>query len=393
MTLPSPASLLGGLTIEEFLRDYWHKKPLLVRRAFPGYACPIAPEELAGLACEEGVESRIVLEKDGERPWQAEHGPFPEERFLRLPPTHWTVLVQEMNKHVPAFALLQDHFAFIPWWRLDDVMVSYAPEHGSVGPHADNYDVFILQGAGRRRWQINTRAPGPEDLIPGLDLRIMKHWETEQEWVLEPGDMLYMPPGVAHYGVALDDCISISVGFRAPNVKGMLIDFAERFIETADPERFYADPDLAPQPDPGEISLAARERIRDIIRAIDLSDAGIDRWFGQFITEAKPGHDVPLPEEALDAEGFEQRLEDTGLLIRSEYCRLAHFTASDGVLQLYVNGEELHLDAKHLSLVRYLCTAREYPADTLNAQLRDTADRALLADLYNRGAFYFPDDE
>ncbi|MCK9532453.1 MAG: cupin domain-containing protein [Gammaproteobacteria bacterium] len=391
MTLPTPPSLFGGLTIEEFLRDYWHKKPLLVRQAFPGYRCPVTPEELAGLACEDGVESRIIMEKDGARPWQAEHGPFPEERFTRLPATHWTVLVQEMNKHVPEFALLQDHFAFIPWWRLDDVMVSYAPAHGTVGPHADNYDVFLIQGLGHRRWQINRRAPGPDDLIPDLDLRIMKHWETEQEWVLEPGDMLYLPPGVAHYGVALDDCITVSVGFRAPNVKGMLIDFAERFIEAADPERFYADADLDPQADPGEISAAARARIRAIIRAIDLSDETIDRWFGRFVTEAKPGHDVPLPERELNGGSLKQRLAREGLLIRSEYCRMAHFTAPDGSLLLYVDGEELRLDTALAPLVRQLCSAREFAARDLAPWL-DGAALELLADLHNRGALYFPED-
>ena len=391
MTLPTPPSLFGGLTIEEFLRDYWHKKPLLVRQAFPGYRCPVTPEELAGLACEDGVESRIIMEKDGERLWQAEHGPFPEERFTRLPATHWTVLVQEMNKHVPEFALLQDHFAFIPWWRLDDVMVSYAPAHGTVGPHADNYDVFLIQGLGHRRWQINSHAPGPDDLIPGLDLRIMKHWETEQEWVLEPGDMLYLPPGVAHYGVALDDCITVSVGFRAPNVKGMLIDFAERFIEAADPERFYADADLSLQADSGEISTAARARIRSIIRAIDLSDETIDRWFGRFITEAKPGHDVPLPEHDLEGMTLKQRLAREGQLIRSEYCRMAHFTAPDGSLLLYVDGEELRLDAALVPLVRQLCSAREFAARDLAPWL-DGAALELLADLHNRGALYFPED-
>ncbi len=391
MTLPNPPTLFGGLSIEEFLRDYWHKKPLLVRQAFPGYQCPVTPEELAGLACEDGVESRIIMEKDGTRPWQAEHGPFPEERFMRLPASHWTVLVQEMNKHVPEFALLQDHFAFIPWWRLDDVMVSYAPEHGTVGPHADNYDVFLIQGLGHRRWQINSKAPGPDDLIPGLDLRIMKHWETEHEWVLEPGDLLYLPPGVAHYGVALDDCITVSVGFRAPNVKGMLIDFAERFIEAADPERFYADADLSLQPDPGEINATARARIRDIIRAIDLSDETIDCWFGRFITEAKPGHDVPLPEQELDGEGLKQRLAREGLLQRSEYCRMAHFTAPDGTLLLYVDGEELHLDAALMPLVRQLCSTREFAANDLAPWL-DGAALELLADLHNRGALYFPED-
>lgn len=391
MTLPNPPTLFGGLSIEEFLRDYWHKKPLFVRQAIPGYRCPIAPEELAGLACEEGVESRIVMEKGGKRPWQAEHGPFPEERFTQLPATHWTVLVQEINKHVPEFAALQDQFDFIPWWRLDDVMVSYAPPFGTVGPHADNYDVFLIQGLGRRRWQINSMHPGPDDLIPGLDLRIMTAWVTEQEWIVEPGDLLYLPPGVPHFGVALEECITVSVGFRAPNVKGMLIDFAERFIEQADSEQFYADPEQRLQVDPGEIDLGARERVRDIIRAIDLSDEGIDRWLASFITEAKPGHEAMLPEEEFTAGTFRRRLKKERLLLRSEYCRFAHYADAAGAPHLFLDGEELTLDPALLPLVRFLSHQREYDAEVLLPLLESAGAEELLADMYNRGAFYFPE--
>jgi 50S ribosomal protein L16 3-hydroxylase len=391
MTLPTPPTLFGGLTIEVFLRDYWHKKPLFVRGAIPGYRCPLAPEELAGLACEEGVESRIVMEKDGQRPWQAEHGPFPEERFTRLPATHWTVLVQEINKHVPDFAALQDQFDFIPWWRLDDVMVSYAPPFGTVGPHADNYDVFLIQGLGRRRWQINSMTPGPDDLIPGLDLRIMKEWVTEQEWIVEPGDLLYLPPGVPHFGVALEDCITVSVGYRAPNVKGMLIDFAERFIEQADSEAFYADPDQALQADPGEISPRARERVRQIIRAIDLSDDAIDRWFGSFITEEKPGHEVMLPEEELTGPQMQRRLKQEGMLVRSEYCRFAHYSDGQGLPHLFINGEEMTLESSLLPLVRYLAHQREYEAAEILPLIKAEPAATLLAEMYNRGAFYFPE--
>lgn len=392
MTLPTPPTLLGGLTIEEFLRDYWHKKPLFVRGAIPGYRSPLSPEELAGLACEEGVESRIVLERDGQRPWQAEHGPFPEERFLTLPATHWTVLVQEINKHVPEFAALQEQFDFIPWWRLDDVMVSYAPPFGTVGPHADNYDVFLIQGQGRRRWQINEMRPGPEDLIPGLDLRIMKEWVTGQEWIVEPGDLLYLPPGVPHYGVALDDCITVSVGFRAPNEKGMLIDFAERFIEAADPESFYADPDLKISASPAEITPEARRRIREIIRAIDLSDAAIDRWFGRFITEAKPGHDLPLPDLELDGAALKRTVRREGWLLRSEYCRFAYFSDEAGGLKLFVDGQEIDCDRRLNTLLDFLGGLRQYPASALLPLLEMEGAADLVATMYNLGAFYFPEE-
>jgi 50S ribosomal protein L16 3-hydroxylase len=219
----------------------------------------------------------------------------------------------------------------------------------------------------------------------------MKHWETEQEWVLEPGAMLYLPPGVSHYGVALNDCITVSVGFRAPNVTGMLIDFAERFIETADAEQFYADPQLTVQEDPAELSLAARERIREAIRAIDLSDEGIDRWFGSFITEPKPGHEVILPESSLTPANFRKQLTREGALLRSEYCRFVHYVDGAGVLHLFVAGDELQPPPELLPVIRHLSDQREYSAEDLLSMADSAEALQILAELYNRGALYFPD--
>jgi len=319
--MPDVTRLLGDLSVEQFLAEYWQKRPLLIRQALPGYTCPVSPDELAGLACEEEVESRLIMEKDGATPWQVEHGPFPESRFSDLPATHWTLLVQEINKHVPDFALLQERFAFIPNWRLDDVMVSYAPDQGTVGPHADNYDVFLIQGLGRRRWQVNERAPAPDELIPGLPLRIMRTFEPQQEWVLEPGDMLYLPPGVAHYGVALGECITISVGFRAPNWYELRRDYFDDRLAGSDTEIFYADPDLHAQENPGELAESARQKVRTALRALVEDDAGIDRWLGGWLTEPRPGHTIPEPEERLEPTQLLARLEAAGEIWRSEYCR------------------------------------------------------------------------
>jgi 50S ribosomal protein L16 3-hydroxylase len=329
-------TLLGGLSVEEFLDKYWQKEPLLIRQAFPGYQCPVTPEELAGLACEEDVESRLIMEQGGEKPWQVEHGPFPEERFTTLPATHWTVLVQEINKHVPEFALLQDRFSFLPNWRLDDVMVSYAPEHGTVGPHADNYDVFLIQGAGHRRWQINRKEPTDDDLLPDLPLKIMKNFEVEEEWVLEPGDMLYLPPG--------------------------------------------------------EIALDAREEFRELIRSIPMDDERIDRWFGSYITDVRPGHYVPEPEEELRPKKFKDLFKKNGELWRSEYTRYAHFTDAADVTRLYVAGEEYEMYGDGPKVARLLAGQRVYRYKELMPYLEDKDLLELLTDLYNLGALYFPED-
>ena len=169
--------LLGGLNPARFLADHWQKKPLLVKNALPGFTSPISPDELAGLACEEEVESRIVLECDGPQPWALESGPFDEDRFAHLPETHWTLLVKEGNRYLPELVTLLEQFNFIPNWRIDDIMVSYAPAHGSVGPHIDQYDVFLIQGLGQRRWQISTDPVADDNVIPGIDLRIMRSEE------------------------------------------------------------------------------------------------------------------------------------------------------------------------------------------------------------------------
>lgn len=194
--IPSNNPLFGDITVEEFLADYWQKKPLLVRQAIPDYRSPISADELAGLACQENVESRIVLEKDRLAPWSVLHGPFYESDFSTLPDTHWTLLVQECNQHVPELALLLDSFNFIPNWRVDDIMVSYAVEHGSVGPHTDQYDVFLLQAEGTRHWKINRSLDKDAAYLEDTELRILNNFESEQDWILEPGDMLYLPPGV-----------------------------------------------------------------------------------------------------------------------------------------------------------------------------------------------------
>ncbi|MGM0595320.1 MAG: JmjC domain-containing protein [Pseudomonadota bacterium] len=382
-------TLLGELDVTAFLRDYWQKRPLLVRNALPDFHCPITPEELAGLACEEGVESRLI-QKHGETPWQVRNGPFDEEDFLALPDSHWTVLVQEINKHIPAFALLQERFNFIPNWRLDDVMVSFAADQGTVGPHADNYDVFLIQGPGRRRWQLSYQDAGPEQLIPGLPLRILKDFRPEEEYILEEGDMLYLPPGVVHHGVALGDCTTISVGFRAPAKVELLSGYLADALAQMDPEAFYEDPDLRPQRNPGQISEQARERIRTIIRSLPLDDERIDRWFGSFTTDVRPGHYLPEPEEPLEADELVASIKESGELWRSEYARFAYIDDNPAQTLLYVAGEEFTL-GRHLDFAApLLCGQRLYRLEEFEEHLSNEDFVALLVELYRLGAIYLP---
>ncbi len=205
MTAISPLSHLGDISVETFIAEYWHKKPLLVRQAFNNMSLPVTPDELAGLACEEGVESRLLVETPSTGDWQLRHGPFAETLFTELPKDHWTLLVQAVDHWVPEAADFVEQFRFIPSWRMDDLMVSYAAKGGGVGPHYDNYDVFLVQAEGQRRWEIGGCYDEDSEFLADKPVRILKHWQPQQSWVLNPGDMLYLPPRVGHNGVAESD--------------------------------------------------------------------------------------------------------------------------------------------------------------------------------------------
>lgn len=381
--------LLGGLTPQQFLRDYWQKKPLLIRQAVPDFISPISPDELAGLACEEDIESRLIQEKDGPTPWHLEYGPFKESRFSELPRTHWTLLVQKANQLLPDLANLLEQFSFIPNWRIDDVMISYAPLDGTVGPHVDQYDVFLLQGSGQRRWQINLEDSIEIPLVEGTQLKILSTFEAGQEWVLETGDMLYLPPNVAHYGVAMDDCMTFSVGFRAPTYAELVTGWIDDQASTLSESLRYSDPDLIEQLHAGEINPQALDRIRQIIRQQYVNDNDIDRWFGCFITEP-PSHQV-LHET--DSEYSNERvisvLQNSGELWRSEYSRFAFIEHPD-TTWLYVDGQEHALSKQLTGFAALLCDQRRYTEAELENYLADKKALDLCTLLLNHQALEFP---
>ncbi len=383
--------LLGGLSAEEFLQQYWQKKPLLIRQAIPGYATPLSPNELAGLACEEEVESRLILEKDANTPWQLEQGPFTETRFSQLPTTHWTLLIQKANQLSPQLAELLDQFNFIPNWRVDDVMVSYAPAFGSVGPHVDQYDVFLLQGLGTRRWQISSQDNSQTPLLENTGLKILREFTPEQDWLLEPGDMLYLPPNVAHHGIAQDDCMTFSIGFHAPRYSELLTAWNDDQTLQLPDRLHYQDPEMHVATHNGEITATALEKIRTIIRQQFIKDQDIDRWFGQYITEPAVGQPPYEPEICLNTEQFQSSLTEYGALWRSEYSRFA-FIRGNNIVWLYVDGQEFELGAEYATLVALLCDQRRYQVNEIQQHLFNMEPFDLLTSLYNMGAVEFPDN-
>lgn len=381
---------LGELTPTEFLQTYWQKKPVLIRQAVPGFVSPLSADELAGLACEDGVESRLILEKDGPEPWTVEHGPFAESRFASLPASHWTLLVQDVDKYIPAVYEFLHAFHFIPDWRIDDIMISYAAEQGSVGPHIDQYDVFLLQAAGERRWQISSARSEQDNLIPDISLNILRDFNAEQEWVLQPGDMLYLPPGVAHYGVAQGECMTWSVGFRAPAYSELISSFVDDFLPGLHSSQRYTDRDRQAQDEAYEIDPATLARLRTIIKLGFVADQTLDQWLGCYLTEPKqPDHIIP-PDRLLDNRDFKQHAT-TRPLWRNPWARVAYFKHPDSIA-LFVAGHYFGLAADLLAFVKWFCDSIELAPRDWASWHDNSAVVELLTNLYNQGSIYFDDE-
>ena len=257
-------ALLGGMTATQFLRRHWQKKPLLVRQAIPGFAGLLSMDALCSLALRDDVESRLVLRQRGR--WSLAHGPFRRSDLRALPARGWTLLVQGVNLHIAAGDALLRRFDFLPYARLDDLMVSFAAPGGGVGPHFDSYDVFLLQGAGRRRWRVGRQRV--LTLEPGVPLKILARFLPERSWVLEPGDMLYLPPQVAHDGTAVDACTTCSIGFRAPSAQELAVAFLDWLRDRVALDGRYADRDLAPSREPARIGSAMRSRAAAMLRRV-----------------------------------------------------------------------------------------------------------------------------
>jgi 50S ribosomal protein L16 3-hydroxylase len=378
-------NFLGNLSPADFLKQYWQKKPLLIKQSFPNYQSPITAEELAGLACEEGIESRLIQERVKDNSWQLQHGPFQEHDFTSLPKSHWSLLVQAVNHHIPALNQLLDEFNFVPVWRVDDIMVSYAPVNGSVGPHLDNYDVFLLQVQGRRHWHINEHDYTEDDFLDELELKILADFKAEQDWILEPGDMLYLPPGVAHHGIALDDCMTFSVGFRAPSKKELLSAYTVNFNDVAK-DQFYTDQDLQLQDSSGEIKTEHIRSMREMILSAVSDDAEFASWFGRFITEDMNHYETEQNE--LDNDAFKKQFKQNGYLNRYGNIRFSYIEDHEN-LKFFYAGNELQLALEQLSLIQYLSSQHRLDyIETLKFGNEESA-LDLIHKLYNAGCFYF----
>lgn len=388
MTSDIPLQILGGISAREFLRDYWQKKPLLIRQAIPSFENPVSPDELAGLSLEDEVESRLVVEH-GDTPWELRRGPFTDETYQSLPERDWTLLVQAVDQLVPEVAELIEHFRFLPNWRIDDVMVSFAAPGGGVGPHYDNYDVFLLQAHGQRRWRVGQMCGSDSPVLQHADLRILADFEGTDEWVLEPGDMLYLPPRLAHFGTAEDACMTYSLGFRAPSAAEVLTHFTDFLSQFLPDEERYSDADLEPTDDPYQIQSDALHRLRNMLTEHMGDERLLLTWFGQFMTEPRYPERVQGPE--IDEQELLTALEDGAILIRNLSARLAWSEVDIGLL-LFASGQSRMLPAHLKDLLKLICSADAIHAANLAPWLNDEDGRNLIWQLVKQGSLEFADE-
>jgi len=369
---------LGTYSTEQFLAQYWQKQPCLIRQAISGFKPLLDGDDLAGLACEEMAESRLVRGTAEAADWTVNHGPFSEADFSALPDENWTLLVQDVEKHYAPLQALIQRFSFIPQWRLDDLMISYAATGGSVGPHVDQYDVFLLQAEGKRRWQIaRTYEPA---LLGGCPLNVLQQFNPEQEWVLEPGDMLYLPPNIAHHGVALEPGMTWSIGARAPSAADLLQGLGEWLAFTDDEGGRYSDPGLNAVTRAGEIDREALQNLRKLMLAEINANQNLDSYLAAFLSRFRLAHEPMPPPRPIRSEKVLKALQDGDSLLRNPWTRLTWVEDPQGA-RLYAAGQLFDCSVR---LAEALCE-RQQPR--IGADLLDPASLDTITKLLNNGHF------
>jgi len=378
-----------NLSAERFLRNYWQQKPLLLRQAFPDFEPALDADDIAGLACDELAESRLITGRFPSPDWTLRYGPFSDQDFAALPERDWTLLVQDVEKHYPPLQALLGAFSFLPRWRIDDLMVSVAGPGGSVGPHVDQYDVFLLQAAGRRRWEIAT-VYEPE-LLPDCELNVLQRFTAEQSWDLRAGDLLYLPPGVAHHGVALDAedfaesqqpapplCMTWSIGMRAPSAADLLQALGEWLAASPTEGGRYRDPAPATARRSGEIEADAVSGLQDLARsAIDDAER-FSGFLGAFLSRYRMAHEPAPPRRAIGPADLRKLLHGGAKLQHNPWTRLAWLLAPGGA-RLFAAGAAFRCDAELAELICDAEALRNAPAARL------AGESELLSELVNRG--------
>lgn len=386
---PGTLARFGDLTPAQFLREYWQQKPLFIKGGAPELAGLLDGNDLAGLALEEHVESRIVSQ-DRKGNWQLRRGPFTEQDFQSLPERNWTLLVQAVDHYLPELADLLERFSFLPHWRMDDVMVSYAVDGGGVGPHYDSYDVFLIQGQGTRLWRVGPPA-SDENLLPHPDLRILRDMDVTAEFLCEPGDILYLPPRAAHWGIARGECMTWSVGFRTPSDRELLDGFCNYLVACIPESQRYGDAGARPARHPGTLSPQMVNTMRRRIAGLMAGPGALEDFLGRWLSEPKySGQEPREPERRWTRTRLQKELAKGGCVRREEASR---FLLLPDLPALYVDGERIPLENSVVlsGIATLIADHRIIDAGQLATSLDDPLVAALVLRLFNSGHLYLPD--
>ncbi len=338
------------------------------------------------MTLDKAIESRLIIQGPGKNNWQLKRGPFKASTFQKLPKKKWTFLVNGVDRFVPSVHAFLDEFSFIPFWRMDDIMISYAVDQGNVGAHVDNFDVFLVQAAGKREWMIEDKPVMQDDFIPDLPVRLLRKFKPTHRWVLEPGDILYLPPRFPHHGVAQGDrCMTISVGCRAPSVNEVINGVVTNALIQSDESSRYTDPDLKPQA-PGEISADAVAKLKKTIEQALLSDDFLSEWLGRHVTDPYSDVDLKGHAESIAPGKVAATLKSAIALVRTEGSRLAYVKGKKDEIAFYVNGDRENLSGKAALLAQELANRIVVPCERITPFLGDKKCLGLLASLLSTGA-------
>ncbi|OCW97848.1 cupin domain-containing protein [Alishewanella sp. HH-ZS] len=377
---------LGELSLADFMQQYWQKQPLLIKQGFKNFQDPLSADELAGLALEDDVESRLVECRDGN--WQLETGPF--EDFNRYGDKDWTILVQAVDHWHPPAAELIEPFRFIPNWRIDDLMVSFSTPGGGVGPHLDQYDVFIIQGEGKRHWRVGMPDASLKQFCPHPRLLQVTPFTACIDVIMEPGDILYIPPGCPHEGISLENSLNYSVGFRAPAQKDLLTGLADYLLDNDITGKRFSDPQRSLTGNIGAISEQDLDQVQQLLVQLVSDRDKLPLWFGQYITQAKHELDQQEPDPHYQAEEIAEYLEEGSVLARLGGLRCSYYQANESSdIQLFINGTTIVLPAEEQVTAQLLCDSKRIDQQQCLHFTAREERLLLLTDLINQGLWYF----
>ncbi|MEL0642136.1 cupin domain-containing protein [Pseudoalteromonas aliena] len=375
---------INNLSEQEFLSHFWQKQPLLIKQGFADFQDPLDANELAGLAMEESIESRIITNHKND--WQTYQGPF--EDFEQLTDDHSTLLVQAVDHWHSEAAQLLEPFRFIPNWRIDDLMISYSTPNGGVGPHLDQYDVFIIQGEGKRHWRVGLPEPTLKQFAQNKKLLQVEAFEAVIDCILEPGDILYIPPGCPHEGYAVENALNYSVGFRAPNQQDLLSSFADHIIDTESGQKRYTDHNITLRKSKGELTNLEVDKVKTLMAALLENNELFKQWLGNTLSQAKHEMDLAPLEDELSSDDTTQLLNDENNVFERLGGGRAIYQILDSAVLLSVNGENYELPMSDLNAVKLLTDTSYFNSEDLMAHQPSLEFIKTFTTLVNEGIWY-----